>query len=318
MQTDFESYGIPPNLIHTVMAGSDKVSDKQIVISTWQSQHKINKSDVREYDLVIGDEAHQFKAKSLTNIMSKLTSCPYRFGMTGTLDGTTTHKLVLEGLFGPVRHVTRTQDLIEKKQLADFSIDVLVLEYSKDERSLSKQWDYNAEMSFLISHDKRNKFISNLCASLEGNSLVLFQRVEAHGKVLYDLIKNKASANSNVFFVHGGTDAKSREEVRSIVDQQTDSIIVASYGVFSTGVNIRNLDNIVFASPSKSRIRNLQSIGRGLRRTESKTKAKLLDVADDLAQKNYRNYTLRHFLERLKIYREEKFPYKIHNIRLSK
>jgi superfamily II DNA or RNA helicase len=181
---------------------------------------------------------------------------------------------------------------------------------------MAKAWDYNGEISFLISHEKRNKFIANLCSSLKGNSLVLFQRVEAHGKKLFELIEERVDEGTLVFFVHGGTDAKSREEIRTIVDQQSNSIIVASYGVYSTGVNIRNLNNIVFASPTKSRVRNLQSIGRGLRRSETKTSARLLDLADDISMKGYKNYTLKHFIERLKIYRAEKFPYKIHNIKL--
>jgi len=267
--------------------------------------------------LVIGDEAHLFKAKSLTNIMSKLVDCPYRYGMTGTLDGTTTHKLVLEGLFGPVKHVTKTSELIERKHLADFEIDVLVLEYPKKERAIAKAWDYNGEIGYLISHERRNNFIANLCSTLEGNSLVLFQRVEAHGKILYDKIKEKADDGQAVYFVSGATDAKTREEIRAIVEQERNSIIVASYGVFSTGVNIRNLDNIVFASPSKSRIRNLQSIGRGLRRSDTKSKARLLDIADDFSTKGYKNYTLKHFMERLKIYRNEKFPYKVHNVKMG-
>ena len=312
---DFVEYGMDPDLIHTVMAGDEKTSDRQIVISTWQSQHKINSNALKDYRLVIGDEAHQFKAKSLTSIMSKIKTCEYRYGMTGTLDGTQTHKLMLEGLFGPVKHVTRTKDLIDKKQLADFSIKVLLLEYSKADRQFMKGSNYQDEIDFLINNDSRNKYITNLSLSLEGNSLVLFQRVESHGKVLYDLIREKSD---NVYFVYGGTDAKSREEVRAIIEQESNSIIVASYGVFSTGVNIRNLDNIVFASPTKSRIRNLQSIGRGLRRSDTKHSATLLDVADDLSMKGYKNYTLKHFMERLKIYRDEKFEYKIYNIKLKK
>ena len=316
LEKDFVEYGMDPDIIHTVSAGHAKTSDKKIVISTWQSQHKINKSEMQGYDLLVGDEAHLFKAKSLTNIMSKLIDCPYRFGMTGTLDGTTTHRLVLEGLFGPVKHVTRTSELIEKKQLADFDIDGCVLEYPKDERALAKAWDYNGEIGYLISHEKRNKFITNLCVNLEGNSLVLFQRVEAHGRILYDMIREKANDGAFVYFVHGGTAAETREEIRTTVEEQTNAIIVASYGVFSTGVNIRNLDNIVFASPSKSRIRNLQSIGRGLRRSDTKSKARLLDIADDFSTKGYKNYTLKHFMERLKIYRSEKFPYKIHSVKM--
>jgi superfamily II DNA or RNA helicase len=114
-----------------------------------------------------------------------------------------------------------------------------------------------------------------------------------------------------VFFVHGNTDTDTREKIRAITEQETDAIIVASYGTFSTGINIRNLHNIVFASPSKSRIRNLQSIGRGLRKSDSKTSCNLFDIGDDLQWKSKKNYTLRHMIERIKIYNEEKFNYKM-------
>jgi superfamily II DNA or RNA helicase len=120
-----------------------------------------------------------------------------------------------------------------------------------------------------------------------------------------------------VFFVYGNTDAETREQVRKITEEEEDAIIVASYGTFSTGINIRNLHNVIFASPSKSRIRNLQSIGRGLRLGDNKTKAVLYDIADDLRYKNHMNFTLKHFVERTHIYNEEKFSYKLYKIGLK-
>ena len=143
--------------------------------------------------------------------------------------------------------------------------------------------------------------------------------VEKHGEILYNMIKDtKQLGNRKVFFVHGGVDADEREEIRKIMEVENDAIVVASYGTFSTGINIRNLHNIIFASPSKSRIRNLQSIGRGLRKSESKDKASLYDIADDLRHKKHMNYTLKHFVERTKIYNEEQFPFKIYKIGLKK
>jgi superfamily II DNA or RNA helicase len=155
-----------------------------------------------------------------------------------------------------------------------------------------------------------------LVLSLEGNTLILFQFVEKHGKDLHTTIKD-AAGKRHVFFVYGGTDVEIRESVRSITEKETNAIIVASYGTFSTGVNIRNLHNIVFASPSKSRIRNLQSIGRGLRKGDNKTEATLFDIADDFRVGKFVNYTLKHFIERVKIYDEEKFKYKFYNIELK-
>ena len=114
-----------------------------------------------------------------------------------------------------------------------------------------------------------------------------------------------------VFFVHGGVDTEEREEVRRITEQESNAIIVASFGTFSTGINIKNLHNIIFASPSKSRIRTLQSIGRVLRKSQNKLKATLYDVADDCKKGSRQNYTLNHLIERIKYYNEENFSYDI-------
>ena len=313
LASDFVDYGYSDSSnIHRVFAGQDKDTDHPIVISTWQSIYKLPKTYFDNFDVIIGDEAHLFKAKSLTSIMSKLTDCRYRFGFTGTLDDTQTHKLVLEGLFGAVRRVTKTADLIEQGHLAQFLIKCIVLRYPDEERKLVCKMDYQAEMDWLVRNDARNKFIKNLALSLKGNTLILFQYVDKHGKVLYDMLKG-----DNVYFVHGGVDGSDREEIRHIVEQSTSSIIVASYGTFSTGINIRNLHNIIFASPSKSKIRVLQSIGRGLRKAESKDIATLYDVSDDLIWKNKKNFTIQHFAERVKNYNEEKFDYKIYPVNLK-
>ena len=263
-----------------------------------------------DFDVIIGDEAHQFKAKSLTSIMEKTVNTRYRFGTTGTLDGTQTHRLALEGLFGPVYKVTTTKKLIDNKTLSQFEIKALVLQYSDEVCKAIKGANYQEEIDFLVSNEKRNNFIRNLALSLNTNTLILFQLVERHGRILYDLIKDKTNERP-VFFVYGGTDTNDREQIRGIVESESNAIIVASYGTFSTGINITNLHNVIFASPSKSRIRNLQSIGRGLRKNEQKDVAVLYDVADDLSYKSHKNYTLNHFIERIKIYNEEQFEYKI-------
>jgi superfamily II DNA or RNA helicase len=237
-----------------------------------------------------------------------MTNTPYRVGTTGTLDGTKTHKLVLEGLFGPVYKVTTTRELMDRDQLANLKIYCLVLQYSDEIKKQNKDLKYPEEMDFIVQYENRNRFIRNLALDQKGNTLVLFQFVEKHGKTLYDMIHNKDSAR-RVFFVYGGTDTEQREQIRKITEGEDDAIIVASYGTFSTGININNLHNVIFASPSKSRIRNLQSIGRGLRRGGKKTECKLYDIGDDMTWKNRKNYTLLHMVERLKIYNDEQFDY---------
>lgn len=318
LASDFADYGFrSDDYVHRVFSGQDKHSDKPITITTWQSVYKMPRSFFASFALVIGDEAHLFKAKSLTSIMDKLDDCRYRFGFTGTLDGTNTHKLVLEGIFGPVRKVISTKELIDKKHLAEFMIKSIVLSHPDETRKMiARANDYQSEMDFIVRLEARNKFIRNLALSLEGNTLLLFQFVEKHGKELFSKLQSEAK-DRKVFYVAGSVDGEEREEIRKIVEKESNAIIVASFGTFSTGVNIKNLHNIIFASPSKSRVRNLQSIGRGLRKSDSKTAATLYDIADDMSWKSKKNYTLLHFMERVKIYNEEKFKYKIYKVNLD-
>ena len=319
MYSDFQDYSClngwkTSNNCHRIYGGHEKSNEYPVVISTWQSLYKLPKQFFSIFDCIYGDEAHLFKAKSLTGILNKCIRSPYRIGTTGTLDGTKTHKLVLEGLFGPVYKVTTTKKLITDKTLADLEIFNLILEYPDEIKKDIKGSTYQEEMDFLVQHEPRNKFIRNLAISQEGNTLVLFQYVEKHGKILHDMIYRKTANREKerkVFFVFGGTDTEQREEIRRITETQSDAIIVASYGTFSTGINIKNLHNIIFASPSKSRIRNLQSIGRGLRTSENKSSCKLYDIADDLTWKSKKNYTLLHMIERIKIYNDEHFNYKL-------
>jgi superfamily II DNA or RNA helicase len=318
--SDFGDYndGSMEEHIHRIYQGKDKNTDKPLTISTWQSLYKMPKEYFEQFDYVIGDEAHNFKAQSLTTILTSCINAKYRIGLTGTLDGTKTHKLVLEGLFGSIKKVITTKELIDKDQLANFEIKCLVLKHTDEECLFVKDKTYAEEIQYLISHEIRNKFIKNLTVSLGKNTLVLYQMVDKHGKILYDMIKDTEKiGNRKVFFIHGGVDTTDREDIRKIMEIEQDAIIVASFGTFSTGINIRNLHNIIFAMPTKSSIRTLQSIGRGLRQNEGKEIATLYDISDDLRYKKHMNYTLKHFVDRTKIYNEEKFPFKIYKIGLK-
>ena len=314
MYKDFCDYGWDAgSYCHRIYAGKEKNNELPVTITTWQSVYKMDRSFFTDYDVVIGDEAHLFKSKSLISIMSKLEHAKYRFGFTGTLDGTQTHKWVLEGLFGPSYKVTKTDELMKQGHLSQLDIQCLILKHDPQ-----KFETYNDEIEYLITHEKRNNFIKNLALDLKGNTLVLYSRVEAHGQVLYDLINNNKHTDRKVFFVHGGIDAEQRESIREITENENNAIIVASYGTFSTGINIKRLHNVIFASPSKSRVRNLQSIGRVLRKGKDKVKAILYDISDDCTKGSKRNYTLNHFIERIKIYNEENFNYEIITIQLKK
>jgi len=314
MYKDFADYGWDVgSFCHKIYAGKERETDSQVIITTWQSIYKLPRKYFERFSVVIGDEAHQFKSKSLISIMTKLHKAKHRFGFTGTLDGTQTHKWVLEGLFGPSYKIIKTDELMKKGHVAKLDINVLLLKHPA-----SKFETFEDEVQYIINHDQRNKFIRNLALDLKGNTLILYSRVETHGRVLYDMINSNVLEQREVFFVHGGVVAEDRENVREITEKEDNAIIIASYGTFSTGINIKNLHNVIFASPSKSRIRNLQSIGRVLRKGSNKTKATLYDIADDISYKTRRNYTLNHLVERIKIYNEENFNYDIISIPLKK
>ena len=312
MYADFKDYNMDvEGSCHRIYSGKDKNTHKRVIISTWQSIYKFPKKWFEQFGMVVGDECHGFKSKSLSSIMNKSTEAKYRFGTTGTLDGTQTHRLVLEGLFGPVHEVTKTKKLQDEGTLAPLDIKVLMLTYSEEVRKNFGKRTYQEEIDFIIGHPVRNRLISNLALDAKGNSLILFNRVDAHGKPLYDLINNKVLEGRKVFFVSGEVATSDREAIRKIVEKQKDAIIVASLGTFSTGINIRNLHNIIFASPSKSQIKVLQSIGRGLRQSDDGRTTKLFDVSDDISWKSQKNYTLLHSIERVRIYQKEQFTYKV-------
>jgi len=327
MQSDFADYSKnDPSFdiakdTHTIMSGRNKSSNAQIYISTWQSLYKMPENYFNQFDVVIGDECHLWKAKCLTGIMTKMTKTKYRFGTTGTLDGTQVHQLILEGLFGKVHRVTTTKELMDKGHLAQLNINCIVLKYPEEFCKAAKKFKYQDEIDFIVSNEQRNKYIRNLAISTKSNTMILFQYVERHGKILYKMIQEKldklGDTKRKVFFVSGETDAEIRERVRSITEKENNAIIVASVGTFSTGINIKRLENIIFASPSKSVIRTLQSIGRGLRIGENKQSATLYDIVDDLGHKSHQNFALKHFIERAQIYNSEKFAYKIFKVELK-
>ena len=308
MYSDFADYGwFPDEHCHKLYAGADKNTSKEVVISTWQSIYKLDKKYFSQFGAVFVDECHLAKAKSLTGIMTKLLDCQYRIGTTGTLDGSEIHQLVLEGLFAKHNEVTTTSKLVKEKHLSNLRIKCLVLNHPKEHRS---RRTYQEEMEYLSTNRQRNLFISRLAASLEGNTLILAQYIEKQLVPLCLMIKEKCE-NRPIHLIYGATPTEDREKTRELVEKENDAIIVASYGVFSMGINIKRLHNIIFASPYKSQIKVLQSIGRGLRLAEDKIECNLFDIADDMSYNNRENYTLQHLKERIKIYNEQEFDYHI-------
>ena len=224
---------------------------------------------------------------------------------------------MLEGMFGSVERTVRTSELQKDGYLSDLKINILLCRHD----TIFFE-DYQEEINKIIEHRKRNKIICKLSLDIPNNTLILFNFVEKHGEPLWELLNsiNKlkhTDTQKQLFFIHGGVAAEEREKVRELCEHNSNAIILASYGTFSTGINIKNLHNIIFASPMKSRVRNLQSIGRALRTHDSKAQATLYDFADDFSNEHYRNITLNHLKERIKIYKQERFNYSITEIKLG-
>ena len=309
--SDFHNYSSGSfNDVAGITAGADKDPQARVVVSTWQSIHKLPASWFAKFGSVVVDEVHHAQSKSIQAIMNKMLICPDRIGLTGTLQDTKTHELVLKGLFGSVTKLISTKELMERDQVSQMDIRLLQLNYSDEDRKKVKDMTYNDEVEFIVTHEKRNKLVAKMAATLPGNTLVVFLRLE-HGKDIYDYIDTE----KKLYYVAGETDKDSREAVRQMAESD-DVVIVASLGVFSTGVNIRNLHNLIFAHPTKSKIKVLQSIGRVLRKSDNGQKATVFDIIDDLKYKSRDNFALRHSNERFKYYTLEGFDYKINTIDL--
>ena len=321
MYNDFKDYSseLPDwnveEQCHMIYSGKEKEAEKQIYISTWQSLFRLGAPYFKKFGMVIGDEAHLCNAQSLKGILEKMTTCKYRFGTTGTITDSKTNKLVLEGLFGKTYQAVTSKQLMDDKHISDLSINCLVLKYNDAERQLNKKATYQEEIDFVVTHQKRNEFVRDLALARKGNVLVLFNYVEKHGKVLHKLIEEKNKDDRNIFFIAGETSVEDREKIRQVTEIE-NSIIVASSGVLSTGVNIKNLQTLIFAHPYKGKIRNLQSIGRVLRLDDKNNKAILFDIVDDLSWKKHLNYGIKHWKERVNTYLNEQFDYMCKEITL--
>jgi superfamily II DNA or RNA helicase len=305
--------------VHQISAGKDKNTKKSVVISTWQSLQgdKVSNGWLNSFDGILVDEMQTAKGQEIQKLMERCTDVSYRIGLTGTLDNIKINRLVINGLFGNIHRVSTTRKLMDEGHLSDLKIRCLILDYSKDTKKLFRgKIDYALEMKFISEHERRNKFIRNLALSLTGNTLILFNFV-THGKTIHESLVEKAG-DRQIHMIYGGVEADDREEIRQLMINSKNVIAVASYGTTAAGVNIPNVENIIFASPYKSMIRVLQSIGRGLRNAEGKEHCKLFDISDRLSgSKSKPNHTYNHLIERLRIYSTEGFNYKLTEISIE-
>jgi superfamily II DNA or RNA helicase len=322
--SDFKNYGFNQP-IHTICEGNEKESDIQVQLATWQSlqymatdkklpkrKAQYNPDFFKKYSILLGDEAHGYNSTALKNISECLVNCEYRIGLTGTLSESKTNTMVLTGLFGEPVQFKTTSELIEDGTLSEFKIKCITIDYPDEFKKLwhsrKVKLTYQEEISFINQYEKRNSFIAKLAVSLKGNTIVMFRHHE-QGKVLFELIKQLT--NRNVYYYSGEESGEEREKLRELIEHEQDACIVGSIGAISTGINIIRLSNLIFASPSKSRIKVIQSIGRILRKCE--TIATLYDISDDIRYGSKKNYAYLHFIERLRMFVSEKFKYSMSN-----
>jgi superfamily II DNA or RNA helicase len=317
MVQDLASFGVDPETMHKLYGGQEKYVDQRIVVSTWQSLLDMPDGFFDRFEVIIGDEAHHFAAKSFTALMEKIPDARYRFGFTGTIKGSKCNTMVLEGLFGKVTQFITTREAMDKGYLANLDIKCIVLQYPDAVKKMLEKSTYDGEKDFLIANEARNRFIRNLAGSVEGNTLVFFNFRE-HGERLHAMIR-EAFPEKRVFLIYGGVDGELRNDIRQVFEDNDDCIGVVSYGTFQTAISIKNIFNLIFGFAYKGRIRNLQSIGRGLRKSKrhGKDRVTLYDIADNLMSGGWKNHTIKQFGKRIEIYSEEKFKPKIYNVTLK-
>ena len=292
----------------------------QIVVSTWQSISKYDEALFETWDAVICDESHRASASILTAILGKSKNAVWKIGLTGTLNGSVCHEMQLTALFGSVFQVTTTKTLQDKDQLNKSKIYMILVKYPDDE--CKKVWNdvkklkktYADEVEYVNTHVKRNLFIRNLAISCKGTTLVLF-KIREHGKLLYDLIKEKVGDSRPVYHIDGTVDTTTREAIRHDCDSEKDAILVASVNTTSTGINIKKLENLILC-PGKSKIQTLQSIGRVLRICDGKDTSKIFDIVDDLSTGRHNNYLMKFALSRYEIYAEQGFDVEYKTVKM--
>ncbi len=323
MFTDFQDYSSVnqwpvQDRIQRLYGGftSDIAPETRVLVATWQSLYKLDPEYFEQFDFLICDEAHTAKAKEIGNICTQCINAGYRLGVTGTDHDNDLSNIKIEGYFGPITKLTTTKKLMDAGHVASLNIKSIVLKHPPGTKKIVKSLikttamaaKYQAEIDYIVDCLARNLFLRNLVLSIEGTSLVMFN-YERHGVIIHDLIREKLDESlRKLFFINGKTETEVREQVRRIANDAENSIIVGS-SVFATGITIPNLRNIILATPTKAKIRTLQTIGRSLGIGDNKTTATVYDIADDFSETKYErsNYTFGHYLKRLKFYEDEKF-----------
>ena len=307
---DFIDYGLDSTNI-TRWSGKHKKDPKAEIIIASSSilQSKLSdRSFFKDLDLLIVDEAHKCRKGNKINKLIDQIPTPHKFGFTGTMPPDKIDYWNVVGKLGPVVYEKTSKELRDEKYISDGIIEVIKLEYNNmpihtEVPSILKPTvAYDTECDFLYENQFRNNIINNLCDRLDKNTLIIVDRI-IHGEAIYNTIKELHK--KKVYFIQGSVSLEAREEIRTLMEDRDDIICIAISKIFSTGINIKNLHYIIFGDAGKAKIKIIQSIGRGLGLHETKNKLVIFDIADNLT------YGKRHLEERINLYDQEKYKYKI-------
>ena len=302
---NLEEYGIPTDLVGKY-CGYQKDEDAQIVVSTWQSVYK-KKAFLRNFNVLIVDECHGLKADEVRGVAEKAINADTRLGFTGTMPAPQCEYMLIQGVLGPVIDEVDYEELQKAKQIAQIKINIVQCNYNEQIILENEEEDFTSEKTRVETDVKRNKIICRIAKEYTDkgkNALILVKKLD-HIQDIKDIMEK---AGVNYFVVTGETKVKDRNHARHEVEKSGGNVIIATTGVYSTGVSIKRLHCVLFASPGKSKIQTLQSVGRGLRLHDTKSHLHLYDVCENL------KFSKKHLKERLKYYKKAKFDYNIKEV----
>jgi superfamily II DNA or RNA helicase len=303
---DFEGYGMekitkwsgnntPEPDATTIIAGN------QILLS-----EKTDISILSNVKILLVDEAHVLRKGNEINKIFNLIQTDYIFGFTGTLPSTPLDEWNIIGKIGPILYEEKTKSLELKKYVSNFKIVILNISHKNPPTFVANQLNpteaYNNEIDYLMNNQRRNQIISKVSFRLKNNTIIMVDRID-HGLNLETELKAICGEEKIIYFIRGSTDLDEREKIRKLMEEKDNIVAIAVSKIFSTGINIPNLHNIIFASAGKAKIKIMQSIGRALRLHPTKTMATIIDVADNT------KYGKIHLNERLQLYTKEKYNY---------
>jgi superfamily II DNA or RNA helicase len=323
MFSDFIDYGwLDINKYVTKLyAGRKPDFSKPILITTWQSIYKQSESFFKDFDAVLIDECHNAKSISISSVMKKCKNADYRLGFTGTMPTEKSDEMNIKSSLGPLIFELKSKELIDRGVISMIYIANILLKYPNEVVAVQKGRSYPEEVRFIETYTNRNKafdFVFNHIKDKQ-NTLILCNHLDHLSQINTYLTMN-LDKKYIIYIISGEIKTQEREDIRRLMEKGENLILLASYGTMSAGVNIKRIHNIIFASSSKSKIRVLQSIGRGLRKHESKDCVVLWDLVDCLDYKTRNstekfNYSMQHWHERLEYYKDQGFIY--HNKELK-